>query len=127
MRSFQRVVILKFKRRRRRRRRWRRWRGSANARRRKYWVYFEILFRCVGREPSARHSAQLRTSALRARSYHYSNYHSTIAFTFMRMLVHCFSSEEMARRYEIRHSSEARVRKLKMAKVLATQNMTHLL
>lgn len=24
-------------------------RGGANARRRKYWVYFEILFRCVGR------------------------------------------------------------------------------
>jgi hypothetical protein len=34
--------------------------GGAKARRRKYWVYFEILFRCVGRAASARARARAR-------------------------------------------------------------------
>jgi len=59
--------------------------GGAKARRRKYWVYFEILFRCVGRAASARARAGERARERRVgdppRAYYLSGNVTVVAVT----------------------------------------------
>lgn len=68
---------LRRRRRRRVRGRWQARRGGANARRRKYWVYFEILFRCVGRATLLHAPRHAHASYPRARNLTHSSLNST--------------------------------------------------